>query len=79
MHQGDPLNYATRLCRLLKNSDDEEGSKDIQTLDTLRGMTRQIYLKIREQLEDEAHPICWIISRFQDSFRRYIEDEIAEI
>ena len=64
---------------MLKHSDDEGRGEDVQTLDNLRGMSRQIYLKIRDQLEDEAHPICWIISRFQEAFRRYIEDEIADI
>jgi len=51
----------------------------VQTLDNLRGMVRQIFQKIREQLDDETHPIIWIISQFQEAFRRYIEDEIAAI
>mmetsp|Transcript_35296 Transcript_35296/g.43164 ORF Transcript_35296/g.43164 Transcript_35296/m.43164 type:complete len:92 (+) Transcript_35296:238-513(+) len=42
-------------------------------------MVRQIFQKIREQLDDETHPIIWIISQFQEAFRRYIEDEIAAI
>ena len=45
----DPLSYASRLCKLLKNSDDRsENSQEVATLDNLRGMVRQIFLKIRE-------------------------------
>lgn len=44
MSPNDPLIYATRLCRLLKNNQeefiDEKNSKDLKTLDNLRGMVR---------------------------------------
>ena len=79
---GDPLSYATKLCRLLKQ-DDYDGSEfatqEVQTLDNLRGMVRQIFLKIKEQLDDDSHPLVWIISRFQDAFKRQVEAEIAQI
>ena len=42
-------------------------------------MVRQIFLKIKEQLDDESHPIVWIILRFQDAFKRQVEAEIAQI
>jgi len=59
----DPLAYATKLCQFL-NSGKNEDQQETQTLDNLKGMVRQIYLKIREQLEDKNHPIIWIIARF---------------
>ena len=45
----------------------------------LRGMVRQIFLKIREQLEDEDHPIVWLIARFQEAFTNDIQAQLGEI
>ena len=50
-----------------------------ETLDNLPSMIRKIYFKIREQLEDQSHPIIWIIAQFQVAFRHDIEEKLAVI
>ena len=77
----NPLNYAGHLCTLVNNQKEEhrQKSKEIETLDKLPSMIRKIYLKIREQLEDDTHPIIWIIKQFQIAFKADIEERIAEV
>ena len=42
-------------------------------------MTKKIFFKIKEQLEDNAHPLIWIIQRFRDEFIKDITKQLEMI
>ena len=58
---------------------DLKAEEEAKTVDNLRGMVRSIYLKIKEQLDDDSHPIIYIIKKFQEVFKADIKYQLEEI
>jgi len=47
-----------------------------QTIEKLPEEVEDIFMKIKEQLEDRSHPLSRIVDEFQVQFKRYVDSEI---
>jgi hypothetical protein len=58
----EDMNQTVTQSQIAKNSQDEE------TIGSLQGMTKRIFSKIKDQLEDKSHPLIQVISWFREEF-----------
>ena len=49
------------------------------TIGSLQGMTKRIYYKIKEQLEDSSHPLIMVITKFREEFSKDVMKQLETI